>query len=789
MKNRIISLLFIFYILFFSFCFNVNAISFTHYGSSDEICYNRDKFTYLSNSYTNCNSSHDHRKWVNNGKKDTLAYCATRRNKFDKESKKYQEDSEWRSNSNCKYKVGGTGELKSDGDCSIIAGFVINRGLADTNTSKGGKKQSWFNAQTSLWVYLRNYAPYPYYVNNSKDANNELYNLSDYARTKKILEDAWKAYTDFKNANGNVSSTKSSKINFELNTLNAVFDFIASGSNDTTCNTSGYYKTNDIIIKNNESKAINISIANNWKGVQICRYTSGSTQDCTEEDMNISLNSGDNLKLYLYTKRNNINKITLSITADFKEIKNSSVDYYNTKMYKPICYNSAKDEVECKVDGEIAQNMLVAEEKNANNKITINHKETRKINVTQRVIQHEVCPIVSDSVLKNVYGEHNESDPVTKTCKSSLTDDQATDDKNYVVNFNGCSCHPLQIGSGQNTIYVSVILIENVKFKFGAFDLKNTYSGGGFGLVNSGNDATNYISNLEWYFADHDSLDNPYYYQSGSGKIASSSSEKVSIENVVRDKLKNELLDKMKDKESLLALNVVTKDSNNYSKNDYKTELNIIPDSDIEYHKYTSSDNKGKKVGVFIANDTNVEMKEAFFNSNGEVSYEKGKKGYSVSGGNKYYTPLNYDINKSFPYNIATSNLSMTGWFKFYYKAECGIDVNEFKYDVSYRTIDVSDPFPKKIPTNWVTWWDNSNNKSRMNNTFALYPNGKIVYKAELSDSDILKISSNDKVYTSWTGINDNGSNNFINSGNGFKTINNQNSYCNIGEFNESCDK
>ena len=802
MNKKKFSYLLAFCILSFAFCLNVRAIAF-EYNSSDEICYVRANFTYLASSYhssftynnktySDCsNFSKDHRKWVSDKKnpRSKVAYCATRKNKFvnnlDVKFSKYDEDDEWRNKSNCKYRVDGTGELKNDGDCSIIAGFVIKEGFKNGDTAK----KHWFYAQTSLWFYLKNYASYPYYFNNGKDSDSKsnqgtyatenLYKTGDYTKTFNIIKEAWKNYSNFKRAIGNVESTKSSDIHFTVNG-----DFKLSYFPNGDCEI-GKYKTGDITIKNDENNDIYITILNKWRGVDICYYGSSGRLNCTDEDLeDIKIGGGNSLVLFLTTTRNNIGTLNFKVSAKYVEQVNTSADYYNTRLYKPVCIKNNK-EVTCSDDGTVAQNMLINEKQSSGGKLNIDHKKSITNEITQIPIIHESCPSISDNVSSNVYGEHKESDPVKKMCKSGLTDSTSSDSKNYSVQFSGCTCH--SITDPNSNTSVSVIVLESVRFQYGSLDLENTYPGGGFGLATSGSsNKTTYVGNVEWYFADHDSNNNPYYRDGSTGVVASTTSAKNSLQNTVVNSLKNDI---NKSDDKLLSLKIDTKDSNDYSKGSVNANLDIVLDDEIKYTKYSSSDNKGKKIGVFKGTDSVVEMKEAFFNKDGNVKYDKDND-YSISGGNNYYTPLNFDIRNRFPYNIKSSNLSMSNYFKFYFEAPCDIVVNEYEYDVTYRTIDLTNPFPKKIPTNWGKWMESSTNSRRLKNTFANYPSGKLVYEADLSGSAFSKISLNEKAYTNWENINENGTNSsFINGNNGFVIINNKDSFCKIGEFDSSCDK
>ena len=104
--------------------------------------------------------------------------------------------------------------------------------------------------------------------------------------------------------------------------------------------------------------------------------------------------------------------------------------------------------------------------------------------------------------------------------------------------------------------------------------------------------------------------------------------------------------------------------------------------------------------------------------------------------------------------------------------------------EIRYRTISVSNPFPKgeeTIPSNWSDWWSNRSFQNRIKNTYKT-----LDYKLELTRENTKIVADiNEKyLYTDWNLMNDNGSSNLVNDPNiGFEFKSNISaSYCPLGK-------
>ena len=754
MNKKIVSCfcsLFITLFLFLLFCDRVYAISFT----SDEVLIYYDGNFNIQSYETN---HHTRRKWISNSKKDSsnYAYCASRGDTFGAGSNGYRENRSWSSARNCKYKIGN--KIYENGDCSVILGFIINTALEQSGNP--ASRDGWMSAQGSIWDYLYDFAPgfrwdnYP-----------SVTPWNNHKKISKIFSSAWKNYYDSTNG-GDASLTSSvGQVNFNVDVGNAKFDYIPSGS---SCSTSGSYVTNKISITNNEKKTIHVSILKQWDDVNIC-----DSFGCNG-DKNFDIMSGDTHYVWLETSKilgkGTENIINLDIKAEYSEKINVNKKSYDTIVYEPLKGSS--------VD-ESKQRMVIMKKKSNVGSSFNNHSTTKEFKIKQIPIKHLTCNDKNINNSSKKYLKSNTSNtPVSRICASGTNGEKEINEDKYKASFQDCTCTTVNIGKN---ISVGVILVETVVFRFGTLDLDVVYPGGGFGLDvdnKNGGTPTNYYSELTWYFADTDLSGNPYYYDSSlkTGNVASGSM-KTTLENGVRDSLR-----KMIEVDNKVTINIKSLDSNDaLNTDDYNTKLNVNYDK-IDYNGHT-----------FKVEDEHLDMNKAYFSEDGKVSYVVNSK-YTLDGGNKYYVPLKYQSNK-FPYSIDVSNLSLTGKFNFYYKAPCEMIVNDYIYDYTYRTIDVTAPFSKTnlaTSANWAYWWNgNISNQNRIKLTYRDYPNNS-TYDVRLSNDYISKILSYNKLYTNWDTVNDDGSNTFISGNYGFITIargGNSGSYCEIGKFNDSCDK
>ena len=475
----------------------------------------------------------------------------------------------------------------------------------------------------------------------------------------------------------------------------------------------------------------------------------------------------------------------MNVRAIFTEEVNGTQQVYDTEMYYPVDKNNNAIS-----DG---QKMLIMADTSDQSTYLIKHSKTISINLKQNKIIHYTC--ASDDnlgLLRSGYESSNsKNDPTVRVCAANIPDSELLNEdtyRQYTASFQGCKCTSVDLGNKNGSI--AVIYTERVTFQYGIFETDNVYPGGGFGLDTSIRDtSTRYSAKLFWNYANTDVNGNPYYYNSNNNEgVIVEKNNDTNLGNKIRDYFKN------KRDENAVSIPIDTLNSNDSSKEkpDYSLEVKYDGSGDIDryYDHYKDIYTNFSSRGAFVILDDVIEMNKAFFSGNGNVSYTQDGK-YTIDGGNKYYVPLVYDSNR-FPFNVKATNLSLTGLFDFYYKADCDIGVGDYKYGAFYRTIDVEDPFIKTnnvaSSVNWSEWWNgNTQNQKRVNNTFSYYPNNP-TYKVVIDNSLINKYVNYNKSYTNWDTVNEDGSNTFVNTSNGFE-FSGINSYCEIGRLSSSCDK
>ncbi len=758
-NNKVIVLLTI--VLSFSlFIDNVKAITFEG-----------GKFLDYNNYFkvTNYNGSSTNIKYVARTNKKVYAYCARRQGHFKYNSDNYSEVMAWRKAKQCKYYVDGS--LKENGDCSSIMGFIINESLSYFSGVR--EEQRWMYTQGAVWTYLSYFTPKAYsaynFVNYSWEKTNP--------KIKTVFNRAWKAY--HASVNGNPMSNETiESVNFSISPSDVTFNFVSNGAD---CNATGNYITKEITITNNESKNIKVTIFKR-DGSKIC--PSGGSCAAGDVTTTIKPGSDNSYKFYLSTGadkklgKNGLNP--LEIKAEFSEGLTSTATSYDTNLYKAYDKNG--------VEVEDSQRILVMTNEESTSTYSRKHEEIKKVTLHQNYITHKVCSVSEETKYRNLgyNGSNSTTNPVNKVCAANLTASERANSDNkdrYTASFYDCTCTSVKIdGKGS----IGILLTERVSFRFGNLETNNIYPGGGFGL-DSKKLTTKYTAKIIWDYANVDSAGKPYYY--GDDKDGHTVSVNSSDEVQIRTKIKTYLNGLKSNKK----LTVDTLDSNNQSKGRVTSTLAVsFNTADADSGDLDSYDESKK---MFTVKDEAIVMNNAYFSSKGDVTYTANKKGYSIDGGNKYYIPLNYD-GDNFPYNIKVNNMSLTGLFNFYYKADCGIGVDDYEYGVFYRSIDVEKPFVKTnnvaSSVNWSEWWnDNSANQGRIKTTFNDYPNNPL-YEVVIDDEIINKYINYDKSYTSWSTVKENGDDTFLSLENGFvKTAKGggNGSYCEIGKFDASCDK
>lgn len=189
---------------------------------------------------------------------------------------------------------------------------------------------------------------------------------------------------------------------------------------------------------------------------------------------------------------------------------------------------------------------------------------------------------------------------------------------------------------------------------------------------------------------------------------------------------------------------------------------------------------------------------------------DQNNDSYNIEQPNQYFIPFDHKIGDRYV-NISGVYGSVQG-VSFNINNSCKLTVNNgtiMKYPdkLTYRTIDVEDPFPKsnnelsKIAVNWREWYcsnsDNSSgncaidnqNKMRLANS---YNSSRLLYSVNLNDSvidDIVSDTNSGNYYYSFGSLEKSGVSSFVNNQSLFTITNATNSYCELGEFSESCDQ
>lgn len=725
---------------------------FYSYSSGDRwYCYNNKL---KSTGVCNNGSRISVKKYTKKGKSRVVSYCGNR-SKTLCDGCNHTLDKSWNSANTCVYYtyVKNKGTKHSDGDCSSIVGHILKQNY------------NWKTIQRALWSYLGNseWGPSPYFYKDSYAIGS--WNHSGDVR--KIIKKAWQDYAA-SSGNSSASSTNASEANITVKIDDNNFYYIANGS---SCGgTSGFYKTKNFSVKNTDlntsgnGKVIKVLLDTGNSAIEIC----GAGINCdTSVEINLTYNNA--VELYLKTTKifsNSTVALPLEITASYIETQTVN----NANIYDSKRYLNSKTK---NFSAGTAQPMFVFEKVTGTSVIEVEHEFSKSFNFIQTPVSHNnAC-----SVFKNSGQAIHDSN--NKVCANN-----SSDSSRYIAHYKDCNCTSIELDNGSK---VNVILNEEVYFKYGNLTPNLVYAGGGFGLALGNNDgiSTAYSSKITWDYYDY--VGNiPYYYNALDTTNYNANNVKNKIEEKLKQKIKNKSIN----------FNFYSVDSNNPKDKNLVNRVNQqIHFSDKNISNFVSSNGN---VGFSMAVDK-IQLPNAYLSKNGDVRYSSSEK-YYINGGNKYYIPLRYDGNK-FSFNIGSStekiNLNLMDGMSFKYNADCNVDVyngtnicktgdfdcNESSIlGINYRTIDVSNPFPKYISANWKDWYNNSSNQIRLSNTFSNNP----LYSISLDSNALNEIDKIQTSYSDWNNINKNGSSSFII--NNFSVRANGDSYCEIGKFSSNCD-
>lgn len=205
-------------------------------------------------------------------------------------------------------------------------------------------------------------------------------------------------------------------------------------------------------------------------------------------------------------------------------------------------------------------------------------------------------------------------------------------------------------------------------------------------------------------------------------------------------------------------------------------------------------------------------LKDAYINADGNIQYSDNElTGYTKTvpdtDTNKYYfTPfINADVpSQQFQFEIDFNHQILGSEFKMN-NVICEVTTNNKLDELSYRTIDINNPFPKGYADNWNQYRNLYNDLSRITNSFSA-----ISYQTQRlnhSNADISALSNEYKSYSSFDDMykiddQNSGNNRIIDTYSSIfldknsvlgKKINSTNfssgNHCQIGYWNKECDK
>lgn len=723
----------------------------------------------------------------------TTVYCAAAKSDISCSDGSYIKDSDWKSEKKCTYdykytdKVNGKKVQKTkhepELDCSSMLGFVIAK--AKYYSRDMSSKDKYVFIQQAEQTYLHKFGFGDYKTNNKDYGNNKGYRKDGNKITKNKINQVIKsAYLAFIKKNCSLSATGDAGINIT---------FSVNG-NDTGMYyqpESSVYASYAVTIGGIPS-GIQAEISTNSKDVKLCTEYN---KDCKNT---ISIPNGTSF--YVLSKNSNvIPKITASVE---KKISNAKCTYktYDTTMYKSVRNPKFQKLVSHHVY-----------EKNKKRETTVTSEKSFELRIVPVKITgcaqdypgYETNDSSSQSVkcLNNntgSVGNQNESVATYKTCKS-LTNEK--------VDFwykNGNSCVKESASTYRNVGFGGKFIFDGIKgdtspkivkgqgFYLTENNLYNVTISWKNGMIYNGNNvyfslpATGNVHHNTRVYGNSDCSGDSKSFDEYASQAKSTMTYKLDVgkleDNVFKTYVNN---------------------ANSLSK--VKSKIEII-----------SSAKNFEDIQEGVANARTLTYKfttpNAYFNlKTGDVEYTTANNsaGYPSTSyraaGKRYYTLLKYN-KTTYPFNIERSNIisvikdtGITWSLNGVCSPEIGngddcpelyknVDNNKYSINVSYRSISVSNPFPKnKIAKNWVEVSRKNDYMNRIKNTFSK----KAYYSVTFKKSEIDKITNENnkkRNYKSFDGITSDGISEMIRKNSEFK-VNNANSYCKLGYFSTNCDQ
>ncbi len=697
------------------------------------------------------------------------------------QDKSYVTDTDWKSLT-CTYK----NDPKTV-DCSVMVGYVIAK--AKHYGSALSHDDKYIFIQRAVQTYLKKYGPNADYKNSNysyasqkgaRKSGNKIIKKS----INQVIDSAHKAYRD---KNCSIPSSKAPNINISFNVDGNDNGMYYSPSKNA-------YLSYKVVVKVNRAPSgAKLEISTNSKDVKLCT----EYNDLSNCDNVIDVDS-DKSEFYVLSKNSNIDpKLTASVVT---ETENASCSY---KTYDTTMYKSTRNP-------RFQKLVSVKSHKKNQKRVTPSYSEEKTFDLrivpvkitgcAQDYPGYETRPSSSRFVkcLNNNTGSVGNPNVATyKTCKS-LTNEKVEfwyKDGNSCVK--GSASTYRNVGFGGKFIFdgikgdTSPKIIKGQGFYLTENNLYNVTISWKNGMIYNGNNV--YFSLPTNGNVHHNTR---VYNNSGCNGNSQSFDEYASQ---AKSTMSYDLdVGKLEDN----VFKTYVNNANSLSK--VKSKIEII-----------SSAKDFKNIYEGVANARTLTYKfttpNAYFNlKTGDVEYTTANNsaGYPSTSyraaGKRYYTLLKYN-KTTYPFNIKSSNIIEGTGITWSLDGACSpeigngdddgcpelyknVDNNKYSINASYRSISVSNPFPKnKIAKNWVEVSRKNDYMNRIKNTFSK----KAYYSVTFKKSEIDKITNENnkkRNYKSFDGITSDGISEMIRKNSEFK-VNNANSYCKLGYFSTNCDQ
>jgi hypothetical protein len=657
-----------------------------------------------------------------------------------------------------------------------MTGFVIY----EVKNNGGGYLLRQLAAQT----YLKKYGG-----NNWEKNNKSYYKDSKYGKKiKEAIKSAWQDYKAYKSKKTDTNNS---------DTFSDPSITVLSGDTGLYYNSfkNAYYSykiTVNVSIHSENANEYELTLSTNDDAVRICK-----TSDCSFDSDAFDSDAANTSMIVKGVKANNIYLVTtkanatpkLTVTVTRTVDSGSKTTYYDTKMYKSKYSGYQK---------------LVILEKKTNTSPSVTSSKSSSQAFTVHPVKTSDC-----SKLYNGWSTSNEIDKTDSSgiiCENNNSSSVETDSSKYTASFKTCKN---KVKKTIDFFYKSsnvctnssastwIVVGQQGVFTFGGVlgDRSPIIKGQGFYLTKN----NTFKVGLSWKKSViYSTNDDAYFYLSNSGDVTHSTTVYNSEDDCKSGKGGQSFDD--------------------YAKSVMKSGISIGKDTDISkiYETYVNDSNKLEKVLVDVEKTGNVDtvIKEGTVNtitykfstpsayikiSNGMISYEdKSEDNKYKAAGKRYYTMLKYP-GERYKFNVNVANLSLIEGVNWKLTGTCDIDLctdkdcpqlykcegDKCSVNYTYRSISVTNPFPKRVPSNW-SGYDTNGIKQRLANTF----NNKIYYSINFNYSGMSKILDyNSSNYVEFNNINSEGKSSVVSNSNGFDISNANGSYCPIGQYNSNCDK